>query len=97
MNPYFAYSAVIASGLASIEEQVEPPPAYLGDVYSAPNETLLPASLEAPVRSFEGSKLARSAFGEEVVEHYVHFFSTEAYAYRHAVTDWERVRYFERI
>ena len=73
VNPYLSYSAVIASGLAGIEEQVEPPPAYLGDVYSAPNETLLPASLEAAVRSFEGSKLARSALGEEVVEHYVHF------------------------
>ena len=96
-NPYLAYSAVIASGLAGIEERIEPPPAYLGDVYSAPNETMLPASLEEAVRSFEGSELARSAFGAEVVEHYSRFFSTEAEAYRRAVTDWERVRYFERI
>ncbi len=96
-NPYLAYSAVIASGLAGIEARIEPPPAFLGDVYSAPNETMLPASLEEAVRSFEGSELARSAFGAEVVEHYSHFFSTEAEAYRRAVTDWERVRYFERI
>ena len=46
---------------------------------------------------FEGSDLARSAFGEDVVAHYAHFFTTEAEAYRNAVTDWERVRYFERI
>ena len=96
-NPYLAYSAVIASGLAGIEGRIEPPPAFLGDVYSAPNERMLPASLEEAVRSFEGSELARSAFGAEVVEHYSHFFSTEAEAYRRAVTDWERVRYFERI
>ena len=96
-NPYLAYSAVIASGLAGIEARLEPPPAYLGDVYSAANETMLPASLEEAVRSFEGSQLARSAFGADVVDHYSHFFSTEAEAYRRAVTDWERVRYFERI
>ena len=96
-NPYLAYSAVIASGLAGIEARIEPPPAFLGDAYSAPNETMLPASLEEAVRSFERSELARSAFGAEVVEHYSHFFSTEAEAYRRAVTDWERVRYFERI
>ena len=46
---------------------------------------------------FEKSELARSAFGEDVVAHYAHFFSTEAEAYRQAVTDWERTRYFERI
>ena len=39
------------------------------DVYSAPNETLLPASLETRVRSFERSELERSTFGVEVVEH----------------------------
>ena len=97
VNPYLAYSAVIASGLAGIEERIEPPPAYIGDVYSASDETMLPGSLEEAVASFAGSELARSAFGTDVVEHYAHFFSTEAEAYRRAVTDWERVRYFERI
>ena len=97
MNPYLAYAAVIASGLAGIEGRIEPPPAYLGDVYSAPGEAMLPGSLDVAVKSFEGSELAHSAFGEDVVAHYAHFFSTEADAYRRAVTDWERVRYFERI
>ena len=44
-----------------------------------------------------GSEFARSAFGAEVVEHYAHFFRTEIEAFRGTVTDWERVRYFERI
>ncbi len=69
----------------------------MGDVYSAPHEAMLPRSLEAAVESFERSQLGRLAFGAEVMEHYVHFFSTEADAYRRAVTDWERIRYFERI
>jgi glutamine synthetase len=97
VNPYLAYSAVVASVLAGIEERIEPPPAYLGDVYSAPNEAMLPESLEEANDRFQGSALARSALGADVVEHYTHFFSTEAEAYRRAVTDWERVRYFERI
>ncbi len=97
VNPYLAYSAAIASGLAGIEQRVEPPSAYIGDVYSAPAETMLPRSLEAAVESFSGSDLARSAFGAGVVAHYAHFFASEAEAYRRAVTDWERARYFERI
>ncbi len=97
VNPYLAYSAVIASGLAGIEERIEPPPAYMGDVYAASDVGTLPGSLEEAVASFAESELARSAFGADVVEHYAHFFSTEAAAYRRAVTDWERARYFERI
>jgi len=32
-----------------------------------------------------------------VVEHYLHFYRTEQAAFDQAVTDWERIRYFERI
>ena len=46
---------------------------------------------------FENSKFAKAAFGNDVVEHYSHFYRTEAAAYDKAVTDWERRRYFERI
>ena len=97
VNPYLAYSAVIASGLAGIENQIEPPPAFIGDVYGASDDLMLPGSLQDAVSGFEKSELARSAFGKDVVAHYAHFFRTEAEAYRQAVTDWERIRYFERI
>ena len=97
VNPYLAYSAVIASGLAGIERRIEPPDAFIGDVYSASDETILPCSLDEAVESFKNSDFGRSAFGADVVEHYTRFFSTEAEAYRRSVTDWERVRYFERI
>jgi glutamine synthetase len=106
VNPYLAYSAALAAGLAGIEQQIEPPDAYLGDVYSASEvaglpgtleELQIPGSLDEAGALFEGSELARSAFGAEVVEHYAHFFRTEAALYQRAVTDWERVRYFERI
>ena len=97
VNPYLAYAAVIASGLAGIEQQIEPPPPHIGDVYAASDKLMLPGSLKEAVSCFESSELARSAFGADVVAHYTHFFTTEAEAYRRAVTDWERTRYFERI
>ncbi len=97
INPYLAYAAVIASGLAGIDQRIEPPPAHIGDVYAAADIQPLPATLEEAVSNFSTSGLARAAFGADVVEHYSHFYATEAQAFRNAVTDWERTRYFERI
>ncbi len=39
---------------------------------------------------------ARETFGEDVIEHYLHFFRTEQRKFDAAVTDWERRRYFEQ-
>ena len=41
--------------------------------------------------------LARRAFGEAVVDFYVHTARLEVQAFGNAVTDWERQRYFEQI
>mgnify|MGYP001082648246 CR=1 FL=1 len=41
--------------------------------------------------------VAREVFGDEVVDHYVHAARVEVAAFDSAVTDWERVRGFERL
>jgi glutamine synthetase len=41
--------------------------------------------------------MARAAFGDAVIDFYVHTARCEVQAFNDAVTDWERVRYFERI
>jgi len=41
--------------------------------------------------------VAEQAFGKDVVEHYVHAADIELAAFGAAVTDWERVRGFERL
>jgi glutamine synthetase len=46
---------------------------------------------------FAGSQVATSAFGEDVVAHYLNNARVELAAYDAAVTDWERVRGFERF
>ena len=96
-NPYLAYAAMIAAGMAGIEEQLDCGEAYEGNAYVDARLRALPGSLREAADLLEGSKLARRAFGEEVVEFYVHTARLEVQAFDNAVTDWERVRYFERI
>jgi glutamine synthetase len=96
-NPYLAFAASLASGLDGITNRIDPPPMFEGDVYAARELPRVPYTLAQATDLFAGSDFAKHAFGEEVTEHYTHFFRTEAAAYDMAVTDWERSRYFERI
>jgi glutamine synthetase len=96
-NPYLVYAAALASGIDGIERKTRPPDIFEGDIYSAKELPRVPETLEKACDLFEASAFARAAFGEDVVEHYARFFRTEDAAYRKAVTDWERRRYFERI
>ena len=96
-NPYLTYAALLAAGLDGIVGQSEPPEIFRGDLYTTRDLPEVPKTLHEAIGLFERSAFAREVFGEQVVEHYVHFFRTEQQAYDYAVTDWERNRYFERI
>ena len=96
-NPYLAYAAMLAAGMAGIEEGLDCGEDYRGNAYTDPKLFALPKSLGDAVQLLERSKLARRAFGEDVINFYVHSAKLEAQAFNDAVTDWERVRYFERI
>ena len=96
-NPYLVYAASLASGLAGIEQQIEPPEAFTGDVYAASDLERVPYSLEQALAAFRTSSVVADAFGTDVVEHYARFTEVEVAAYQQAVTDWERARYYERI
>lgn len=97
VNPYLAFAASLASGLDGIENKIEPPEHFTGDVYAASNLPRVPYTLHEATERFASSEFVKRALGEDVVEHYTHFFKTEQHAYNFAVTDWERKRYFERI
>jgi glutamine synthetase len=97
VNPYLVYTAALASGLDGIEQQIEPPPVFEGDVYQAQQLPRVPSTLREAIELFANSKFANQVLGDEVVEHYVQYFRTEQAAFDNAVTDWERRRYFERI
>jgi glutamine synthetase len=57
----------------------------------------MPTTLAEAIELFDHSLVARAAFGDEVVEHYVHAARVEVDAFNAAVTDWERYRGFERL
>ncbi len=97
VNPYLLMAASLASGLDGIAQRMEPPPLFEGDAYAAEDVASLPSNLSQAVEQFENSMFVRETLGDEVVEHYAHFYRTEEAAFQQSVTDWERRRYFERI
>jgi glutamine synthetase len=96
-NPYLAFAAMIAAGMAGMEENLDCGQEYPGNAYVDPALTRLPASLQSATDGFTRSELARKAFGPGVVDFYAHHARLEADAFSNAVTDWEKSRYFERI
>jgi glutamine synthetase len=96
-NPYLAYAGMLAAALDGIEKQTDPGPLFEGDGYTADALPRVPTTLVDAIAAFERSVLMRSAFGDDVVEHLLHFARCEQRVYDKAVTDFERARYFERI
>ncbi len=95
-NPYIAYAAALAAGLDGIQNKIEPPPVFQGDVYAAQDLPRVPTVLREAIDELDRSTFAREAFGADVVEHYLHFLRTEQRKFDEVVTSWERARYFER-
>lgn len=96
VNQYLAVSALIAAGLYGIEHELELEPATTGNAYQG-GAPRVPSTLREAAQLFENSAIAREAFGDEVVEHYLNAARVEWTAFESAVTDWERVRGFERL
>ncbi|ORV61262.1 glutamine synthetase [Mycobacterium fragae] len=97
VNQYLAVAALIAGGLSGIERDLQLPPPCTGNAYQAADAERLPGTLAEAATLFEGSTVARQAFGADVVAHYVNNARIELAAFNAAVTDWERVRGFERL
>jgi glutamine synthetase len=96
VNPYLAVAAMLAGGLHGIRQELAPEPALQGNAYTAGRERV-PSQLAEARDLFRASSIAKEAFGEDVVEHYAHAADVELAAFNAAVTDWERVRGFERL
>ena len=96
VNQYLAVAALIAGGIYGIEHELELEPIFEGNAYVS-DAPRVPSSLREATSLFAASEVARSAFGEDVVEHYLNNARIEQAAYDAAITDWERVRGFERF
>jgi glutamine synthetase len=95
VNPYLAFAAVIAAGLHGIEHGLEPPPPLDGNAYESDAERF-PHSLRDAITALETGTMARAAFGDQVVDHYLNYARTEQELFDRTVTCYERERYFER-
>ena len=99
-NPYLAFAATLAAGIDGIQRRLEPPEMFTGDAYESDLRqpvARVPGALYEAIEQLEASQLAREAFGERVVAHYLNAARQEQAAYDRAVTSWELDRYFERI
>ncbi|HVY21520.1 MAG TPA: glutamine synthetase family protein [Bauldia sp.] len=96
LNPYLAYAALLAAGLAGIEEKLELEAPYVGDAYLGKRLREVPKTLREATTLMDKSKMLRSAFGDAVVDHYVHTAEWEQFEYDRRITDWELKRGFER-
>jgi glutamine synthetase len=96
VNPYLAVAALVAAGLHGIEHELEPEPEFVGNAYESTRPTV-PTTLRDAADLLAASQLARHSFGADVVEHYLNAARVEQAAYDAAVTDWERIRGFERL
>ena len=96
LNPYLAFAALLAAGLSGIERQLELEAPYVGDAYRGEELREIPKTLREATDALRGSTMLRAAFGDTVVDHYVHAAEWEQGEYDRRVTDWELKRGFER-
>lgn len=97
LNPYLAFAALLAAGMKGIEEKLELPDAFEGDAYAADaGVEEIPTTLRAATDVLDASEMLRQAFGDEVIDHYVHAARWEQQDFDNRVTDWEINRGFER-
>src|SRR3954453_14297826 len=96
VNPYLALAAMIAAGLHGMDEGLELEPAFEGSAYAS-DKPRVPGTLRDAAELFGQSAVAREAFGEDVVAHYLNHARVELAAFDSAVTDWEGRRGFRRL
>ncbi len=96
VNPYLALAAMIAAGLHGIDNELELEPALPGNAYEA-DKPHVPHTMYAARDLFASSDVAKEAFGQEVIDHYLNRARIELEAMEAAVTDWEKYRGFERL
>jgi len=97
VNPYLALAAMVAGAVHGIERELALEAEFTGNAYDDATAPRVPGTLRDALELWEGSAVAREAFGDEVVAHYANNARVELAAFDAAVTDWELRRGFERL
>ncbi len=99
-NPYLAFAAMLAAGLAGIEGEYELPPEASNNIYEMTEHERevagirsLPEDLVEAIHLAEGSDVLREALGDHVHEFLIRNKREEWDAYKSYVTPYELERY----
>ena len=95
-NSYLAFAGTIAAGLYGIRHGLELGEPYAGNGYEANDVPRIPTSLAEAADLWERSAMARECFGDAVHHHLLNMARHEWSTFNQTVTDWERLRYFDR-
>ncbi len=95
VNPYLAVAGMIAAGIDGIEKKMTLEPRFDGNAYALESDRV-PHTLQMARDLWANSEWAKQAFGEVVHKHYLHAADVELDQFNRTITDWERIRGFER-
>ncbi len=96
LNPYLAFAAQLAAGIDGIEKKMELAPPFSGDAYAEKGLHDIPRTLRDAIDTLDNSAMLRAAFGDGVIEHYLHTARWEQAEFDRRVTDLELMRGFEQ-
>jgi glutamine synthetase len=97
LNPYLAFAALIAAGIDGIEKTMLLEPVFSGDAYDASKALReIPKTLRQAAENLDKSQFLRRAFGDDVIDHYVHTARWEQFEYDRRVVDLDLMRGFEQ-
>ena len=96
-NTYVAFAGTIAGGLYGLRHGLELEEPFVGNGYTAVDVPRVPTTFIEAIEWWERSDIARECFGDDVHHHIANHARQEWQAFQRTVTDWEMVRYFERI
>ncbi|MFO0205878.1 MAG: glutamine synthetase family protein [Betaproteobacteria bacterium] len=98
VNPYLAIAALLAAGLHGVERKLKLTAAPItGTNVGSEGTPRAPRSLKETTAVFKTSAAARDWFGDDFVDHFSATREWEWRQWQDAVTDWERMRYFEIV
>ncbi|MCA3222532.1 MAG: glutamine synthetase [Burkholderiales bacterium] len=98
VNPYLAIAALLAAGLHGVERKLKLTASPItGTNVGSEGTPRAPRSLKETTAVFKTSAAARDWFGDDFVDHFAATREWEWRQWQDAVTDWERMRYFEIV
>jgi glutamine synthetase len=102
VNPYLAFSVLLAAGLKGVKEGYELPEEAAVNLFNSSevdrrvsDAGLLPTNLSTALDVMEGSELVREALGEHIFEWFLRNKRAEWAEYRTHVSSFELQRYLK--